>query len=104
MVPYVTRPVNSPPWLRTGALPAIYAECPQCSQSVSHRKDAGFSLAAIIFFATAASVLAAAAYPAYVMQAKRERELELVFRGEEYIRAIQKYQRKFGIYPTSVDQ
>ena len=53
-----------------------------------HRRDAGFSLAALIFFATAASILAAAAVPAYQMQAKREREKELIFRGEEYARAI----------------
>ena len=68
------------------------------------RQDAGFSLAALIFFATAASILAAAAVPAYQMQAKREREKELIFRGEEYTRAIQKYQRKFGVYPGSIDQ
>src|SRR6201993_4698923 len=69
-----------------------------------HRKDAGFSLAALIFFAAAASIVAAAAVPAYQMQAKREREKELIFRGQEYTRAIQKYQRKFGVYPSSVDQ
>src|SRR5882762_10224354 len=69
-----------------------------------HRPDAGFSLSALIFFATAASILAAAAVPAYQMQAKRERELELIFRGEEYTRAIQKYQRKFGVYPSAIDQ
>src|SRR5947209_1308323 len=68
------------------------------------RRDAGFSLAALIFFATAASILAAAAVPAYQMQAKREREKELIFRGEEYTRAVQKYQRKFGVYPGSIDQ
>src|SRR5438445_4715690 len=67
------------------------------------RQDAGFSLAALIFFATAASILAAAAVPAYQMQAKREREKELIFRGQEYTRAIQKYQRKFGVYPSSID-
>src|SRR5437660_8577104 len=69
-----------------------------------HRRDAGFSLAALIFFATAASILAAAAVPAYQMQAKREREKELIFRGEEYARAILKYKNKFGVLPTSVDQ
>src|SRR2546430_11164061 len=41
---------------------------------------------------------------AYQMQAKRALEEELIFRGEEYTRAIQKYQRKFGVYPTSMDQ
>lgn len=61
-------------------------------------------MAALIFFATAASVLLAATYPAYQMQAKREMEEELIFRGEEYMRAIQKYQRRFGVYPATVDQ
>jgi hypothetical protein len=70
----------------------------------THRKDAGFSLAALIFFATAASIFIAAAVPAYQMQAKREMEAELIFRGEEYVRAIQKYQRKFGVYPTTIEQ
>ncbi len=70
---------------------------------MKHRPDAGFSLAALIFFATAISILLSAAYPAYQMQAKRETEEELIFRGEEYTRGIQKYQRKFGIYPPSVD-
>ena len=70
----------------------------------NHRPDAGFSLAALIFFAAAASILAAAAVPAYQMQAKREREKELMFRAAEYTRAIQKYQRKFGVYPSSIDQ
>lgn len=67
------------------------------------RHDAGFSLAALIFFATAASIALAAAVPVYKMQLQRQQEAELIFRGEEYMRAIQKYQRKFGIYPPSVE-
>ena len=70
---------------------------------MKHRRDAGFSLAALIFFATAVSILLGAAVPAYQMQARREREEELILRGQEYTRAIQKYQRKFGIYPPSLD-
>jgi type II secretory pathway pseudopilin PulG len=70
----------------------------------THRSDAGFSLAALIFFLTAISILLAVAVPAYQMQAKREMEEELIFRGEEYMRAIQKYQRRFGVYPTTIDQ
>lgn len=70
----------------------------------THRADAGFSLAALIFFLTAASIIIAATVPSYQMQAKRELEEELIFRGEEYARAIQKYQRKFAVLPSSVDQ
>src|SRR5215468_1733863 len=68
------------------------------------RSDAGFSLSALIFFLAAASIFIAAAVPAYQMQAKREMEEELIFRGEEYMRAIQKYQRRFGVFPASVEQ
>jgi hypothetical protein len=70
----------------------------------THSPHAGFSLAALIFFMTAASIFIAVAVPVYQMQAKREAEEELIFRGGEYTRAIQKYQRKFGVYPTSIDQ
>ena len=57
-----------------------------------------------MFFAAAASIVIAAGVPAYQMQAKRAMEEELIFRGQEYSRAIQKYQRRFGVYPSSVDQ
>src|SRR5437016_2408233 len=69
-----------------------------------HRPDAGFSLTALIFFATAASIAIAAIVPAYQMQAKRELEKELIFRGGEYTRALLKYHNKFGVWPTSIDQ
>jgi hypothetical protein len=76
-------------------------QCPK--RRASARQDAGFALAILIFFLTAASIMLAAAVPVYQMQAKRAQEDELIFRGEEYMRAIQKYQRRFNVYPPSVD-
>ena len=67
------------------------------------QQDRGFALAALIIFLTALSITLAAAIPAYRVQVRRELEAELIFRGEEYVRAIQKYQRQFGIYPPSID-
>jgi len=66
-------------------------------------RQSGYALAALIFFLTAASIMLAAAVPVYQMQAKRVQEEELIFRGEEYARAIQKFQRRFGVFPPSVD-
>ncbi len=66
-------------------------------------KQEGFALAALIVFIAALSVLMAASAPVYQMQAQRELEEELIFRGEEHVRAIQKYQRRFGIYPPSIE-
>ena len=65
--------------------------------------DRGFALAALMIFMMALSILMAVAVPAYRIQAQRELEEELIFRGQEYVRAIQKYQRRFGIYPPSID-
>lgn len=67
------------------------------------RGEAGFALATLICLITAAAVLTAMMVPLHVMQSRRDTEQELIFRGEEYIRAIQKYQRKYGIYPSSID-
>src|SRR5215813_12653762 len=80
------------------------SRCPSLNSMKTHSPHAGFSLPALIFFMTAASIFIAAAVPVYQMQAKRDLEEELLFRGGEYTRAIQKYQRKFGVYPTSIDQ
>ena len=47
--------------------------------------------------------MTAVVVPLRVMQSRRETEKELLFRGEEYMRAIQKYQRRYGTYPSSID-
>ena len=41
--------------------------------------------------------------PTWSTGAKREKEAELIFRGEQYMRAIELYQRRFaGAYPTDM--
>ena len=75
----------------------VYPRSPFCST------ERGFALAALIIFVTALSIVLAASLPVYRVQAQRELEEELIFRGQEYVRAIQKYQRQIGIYPPSID-
>ena len=73
------------------------------SRPIQSNDDRGFTLAALIIFLTAFSIAAAAVVPAYQTQAQREQEQEMIFRGQEYVRAIQKYQRSFGIYPPDIE-
>jgi hypothetical protein len=73
------------------------------AERVRARGDAGFALAAVICILTAAAIVTAMMVPLRVMQSRREIEKELIFRGEEYVRAIQKYQRKYGVYPSTID-
>lgn len=54
-------------------------------------------------------IMMSMALPVWSQAAKREREAELIFRGEQYARAVELYQRRFvGAYPadfeTLVDQ
>ena len=73
------------------------------SRPIHSNDERGFALAALIIFLTAFSIAAAAVVPAYQTQARREQEQEMIFRGQEYVRAIQKYQRSFGIYPPDIE-
>jgi type II secretory pathway pseudopilin PulG len=61
-------------------------------------------MAALLVAMSIMSVLLAVAMPVWSHLAKREKEEELVFRGEQYARAIALYQRKFpNAAPPSID-
>ena len=42
--------------------------------------------------------------PRLVQQMKRDREEEMIHRGTEYARAVKKFYKKFGRYPTTLEQ
>lgn len=61
-------------------------------------------MAALLVMLGIMAVLMTAALPAWRFQAKREKELDLVFRGEQYARAILLYQLKNnGVPPPNID-
>lgn len=65
--------------------------------------ERGFFLIAAILVVTLMVIALAAGIPAIRGQIKRDREAELIHRGNQYVRAIQLYYRKFGRYPNSID-
>ena len=61
-------------------------------------------MAALLVSLAVMSVLMSAVLPAWRFQARREKEAELVFRGEQYARAIGLFARKNGgAFPPSLD-
>jgi hypothetical protein len=58
--------------------------------------ERGYAMAALLVSLAVMSVLMSAALPAWRHQAKREKEAELVFRGEQYVRAIRLWEMKMG--------
>ena len=66
--------------------------------------EAGFALAALLVAIAILSVFLLVTLPTWRHQVQREKEAELVFRGEQYARAIGLYQRKLaGAFPPSLD-
>ena len=60
-------------------------------------------MAALLVALAVMAVLMSVALPVWRHEAQREKEAELVFRGQQYIRAIRLFQMKTGTLPTSVD-
>jgi len=72
----------------------------------SSQSDAsGFLMVVLLIVMGIGAVWMAAALPTWKQQATREKEAELVFRGRQYVHALQLYQRKNGpgTAPSSFD-
>ena len=65
--------------------------------------NAGFALIALLFTTAVIAAGLAVSLPRIAMQAQRIREERLIYRGEQYQRAIQLYFRKHKRYPASID-
>jgi type II secretory pathway pseudopilin PulG len=66
--------------------------------------EEGFILLAALFLVFLVLIALAVAAPLMARSIQRDKEVELVHRGEQYKRAIKLYYKKFGAYPTSIDQ
>ena len=64
----------------------------------------GYILITVIFFALLLLLSLAVAAPRIAKSIQRDRELEAIQRGLQYKRAIQLYYKKFGNFPTSIEQ
>jgi len=68
------------------------------------RGESGYAMAALLVAMSVMAVALSIALPVFQTAARREREAELVFRGEQYARAIGLFQRKYGnALPPDVD-
>ena len=65
--------------------------------------ERGFAMAALLVVMSIMALVLSMAIPAWKTMNQREREAELFFRGQQYVRAITKYQAARGAYPPSVD-
>lgn len=67
------------------------------------RGESGYALITILFLLAVAAVMLAKSLPRDAMRAERTREETLIYRGEEYARAVKLYFREHKRYPESLD-
>ena len=65
----------------------------------------GYAMAALLVSIGVLMLLMSVAMPVWRTQAQREKEAELIFRGEQYARAVNHYTRKLGPgnFPPTID-
>lgn len=66
--------------------------------------ESGFAMVALLISVFIVGLMLSLALPVWDHAARREREAELIFRGEQYTRAIMLFQRQRpGAFPSDVD-
>jgi len=68
------------------------------------RKQQGYVLLAILFALTLLIISLAVAAPIAAKAVQRTKEQELIRRGDQYALAIRRFYKKFGRYPSDIDQ
>src|ERR1043166_2903948 len=76
----------------------------QFFRSPKRKSEQGYILLMMMLFVTILAIGAAAIAPSIAFQIKRDREEEMVHRGVQYSRAIRRYVKKFGRYPTRIEE
>lgn len=64
----------------------------------------GYVLIMLMLFIALLAIAAAAVAPSIGFEIRRDREEEMIHRGVQYSRAIRHYVKKFGRYPTRIEE
>src|SRR5579863_2253568 len=67
------------------------------------RQEQGYVLITLLLFVALLAISTVILLPKIEFQIKRDREEELIHRGVQYSRAIKHYVKKFGKYPTRLE-
>ena len=66
-------------------------------------RESGYAMAALLVAMAVMAVLMSVAMPVWKHDARRSKEEELIWRGQQYVRAIRLYQARMGALPPNVD-
>src|SRR5271165_6503420 len=78
---------------------------PQSSSSPQRRAgEEGYMLIGVLVLVAFVLIALAVAAPKVAVDLQRDKELELIHRGQQYSRAIRLFYKKFQRYPSTLDQ
>jgi type II secretory pathway pseudopilin PulG len=73
------------------------------SSQRARRGERGWALLTILLMCAVFVITMAAVFPIASFETRRQREQDLMYRGKDYMRAIQLYYRKFRRYPSRIE-
>src|ERR1700728_617741 len=73
------------------------------SNSRQRDPESGYTLLIALLLVATILLITAAAAPNIFTEGRRERDEEMIWRGQQYTRAIGLYYKKYGHYPHTVD-
>jgi type II secretory pathway pseudopilin PulG len=83
----------------------VVVALPGCRLStVGCARSPGFTLVGVVVAIAILTILIAAVGPSIATIVQRDKEIELVFRGKQYARAILAFQRRYGRYPNDLKE
>jgi len=86
------------------AQPGWAGEIPHSSFLIPNSSEAGYTLAMLVMVIAIMAIMMAAAVEIVSFQAQREKEAELIFRGQQYVEGIRLYRMKYGRYPMRMKE
>jgi len=95
---------NSHPPLHDGTCNSGWAETQNSKFKTQNSGEAGYTLAILVMVIAIMAIMMAAAVEIVSFQAQREKEAELIFRGQQYVEGIRLFRQKYGRYPMRMKE
>jgi type II secretory pathway pseudopilin PulG len=73
------------------------------NRTIRRNPEAGYTLLIAVFLVATMIIAAAVATPSILTEGRRQKEEDMVWRGNQYARAIGLYYKKFGKFPTKTE-
>jgi hypothetical protein len=89
--------------MHASAAPTRGLARPPRARATGFASQRGYALLLIMFFAALLAASAMTVVPNILTEGRRQNEIEMIWRGKQYIRGVKLYNRKLGKFPTSLD-